>query len=86
MKYPLAILGLLALVLVLNSADTALAYVGPGAGISLISAAIGLIVALVTAVGIVLLWPLRMLLRKMKESRPEGELSEGAVSQPPEGN
>lgn len=42
----------------------ALAYVGPGAGISLIGSTLGLLVALATAVGIIILWPLRSLLNK----------------------
>jgi hypothetical protein len=44
----------------------AYAYVGPGAGIGLIGALGGLIVAILLAVGVILIWPLRMLLRKRK--------------------
>ncbi|MFT4592158.1 MAG: type VI protein secretion system component VasK [Gammaproteobacteria bacterium] len=44
----------------------ALAYVGPGAGLSLLGALWGLIVGVVMALGIVLFWPIRMMLRKRK--------------------
>ena len=42
------------------------AYVGPGAGIGLVGALGGLIIAVVIAVAILLIWPIRMLLRKKK--------------------
>lgn len=40
----------------------ALAYVGPGAGLTLLGALWGLIAAIVMTVGFVLLWPLRRFL------------------------
>lgn len=49
--------------------ETAMAYVGPGAGISLIGSTIGLLVALATALGFVVLWPLRTLLRRRSHAR-----------------
>lgn len=42
------------------------AYVGPGAGVSLFGAAFGLIAAVVSALGFVLLWPIRTLLKKRR--------------------
>ena len=44
------------------------AYVGPGAGISLLSSVVGLFVAVGVALGLVLLWPLRALWRRVKAS------------------
>lgn len=44
----------------------AFAYVGPGAGISLLGALWGLIVGVVMALGIVLFFPIRIMLRKRK--------------------
>lgn len=55
---------LLATAAMLAATAPAAAYVGPGAGISLIGAAIGVIVAIVVAFGVIILWPLRRLLRK----------------------
>lgn len=49
--------------------ETAMAYVGPGAGISLIGSTIGLLLALTTALGFVVLWPLRQLLRRRFHAR-----------------
>lgn len=47
----------------------ALAYVGPGAGISLLGALWGVIVAVVLATGMVLFWPIRIMLRKRKAAK-----------------
>ena len=47
-------------------AGTAAAYVGPGAGITVIGALWGLIAGVVMAVGVILFWPIRLLLRKRK--------------------
>jgi hypothetical protein len=48
------------------AAQPALAYVGPGAGVSLFGAAFGLIAAVVSAIGFVLLWPIRALVKKWR--------------------
>jgi membrane protein implicated in regulation of membrane protease activity len=53
----------------------AAAYVGPGAGISLIGSTIGLLVALGMAIGFVVIWPLRALFRR------RGQPSEASVAQ-----
>jgi hypothetical protein len=44
----------------------AFAYVGPGAGLTLLGALWGLIAAVVVSVGFILLWPLRRLMRRNK--------------------
>ncbi len=46
-----------------------LAYIGPGAGMGLMGALIGLGLALVSAVGFVLAWPVRNAIRKMRANR-----------------
>jgi hypothetical protein len=48
---------------------TAAAYVGPGAGISVLGALWGLIIGVVMAVGVILFWPIRMMIRKMKANK-----------------
>lgn len=45
---------------------SALAYVGPGAGLGAIGAALGLIAAVVIALGAILFWPIRRLMRRGK--------------------
>lgn len=47
----------------------AFAYVGPGAGISLLGALWGLVIGVVAAIGIILFWPVRVMLRKRKAAR-----------------
>ena len=47
-------------------AGTAAAYVGPGAGITVLGALWGLIIGVVMAVGVILFWPIRMMLKKRK--------------------
>lgn len=54
-------------------AQPALAYIGPGAGVSLFGAAFGLLAAIVSAVGFMLLWPIRAMLKKRRAaSKAEG--------------
>ena len=50
------------------SAVPVYAYVGPGAGVSLISSLVGLVIAVFVALGAVLAWPIRRYLKKRKES------------------
>jgi hypothetical protein len=66
MRKLLPITGLLAILLVL-SAQPAEAYIGPGAGITMLGALWGVIVAVALALGAVLFWPIRILLRKRRK-------------------
>ena len=56
----------------------AAAYVGPGAGLSLIGAFWGLVVAVVAALSFIIIWPFRRMFRKGRRDRvpatPSGEL------------
>jgi len=45
------------------------AYVGPGAGISLLGSLWGLIVGVVVALAMILFWPIRIMLRKRKAAK-----------------
>jgi hypothetical protein len=51
-------------------ATPAFAYIGPGAGITMLGALWGVIVAVVLALAAVILWPLRLLFRRRKGARP----------------
>jgi hypothetical protein len=55
-------------------------YVGPGAGISMLGALWGVLVAILLTVGFLLFWPVRMLMRRRRRS---GEPLD-AHPQPPE--
>jgi hypothetical protein len=66
--------GLIAATLILAlSPGLALAYVGPGAGISMLGALWGLIVGVVMALGVILFWPIRMMIRKMKANKANAD-------------
>ncbi len=56
------IAGLAALIASFGLAAPALAYVGPGAGLTLLGALWGLIAAMVMSLGFIILWPFRRLL------------------------
>lgn len=55
------------------AAFPALAYVGPGAGLTLLGALWGLILAVVVSLGFVLLWPLRRMMRRHKQTQPPAD-------------
>lgn len=54
------------------------AYVGPGAGVSLIGAAVGLIFAVVLALGVIVLWPLRRFMKHRKAARQDVDANDAA--------
>ena len=57
---------------------SAYAYVGPGAGISLLGALWGLILGVVIALGILIIWPIRMM-RKRKAEQQAADADSGAT-------
>ncbi|WGF87428.1 hypothetical protein [Marinivivus vitaminiproducens] len=61
-----AIVVALAALVSIGLTEPAFAYIGPGAGLSLLGAVWGLFVALLAAVGFLLLWPLRRMMRRSK--------------------
>jgi membrane protein implicated in regulation of membrane protease activity len=56
---------------------SAQAYVGPGAGLSLLGALWALLVAILAAVGFIFAWPIRKWLRKRKARRAEAGNASG---------
>ena len=69
------------IILAVSTAAPALAYVGPGAGLSLVGAFWGLLVALFAAFAFVILWPIRRLLRRRRGTPAEAatQSTEGGV-------
>lgn len=57
---------------------TAGAYVGPGAGLSLLGALWALLVALGTALVFVVAWPVRRMLRRRREDRAQADARDRA--------
>lgn len=79
-------LWLIAFLLWVGGATPAVAYVGPGAGLSLLGALWGLLIAVGAAIGFVVLWPLRRFLKNRqaaKAPQDEGDSNPEMVSQPP---
>jgi len=63
--------------------DIAQAYIGPGAGITFIGALIGVVLAILSAIGFILFWPIRRLLRRMKaKGNVEAEVMEAEDAPP----
>jgi hypothetical protein len=48
--------------------NSLLGYIGPGAGLGMIGALVGVGLAVLSALAFVVLWPLRMLRRKLKNN------------------
>jgi hypothetical protein len=72
---------LVAIALALNLfATPAFAYIGPGAGITVLGALWGVMVAIVLAVAAVVLWPLRVLFRRRRRKPARTADVEAAVS------
>ena len=63
-------IGVLAGLMALAAPQAAEAYIGPGAGLSVGGAIIGVLATLVLAAAMVVLWPLRVALRKLRGGRP----------------
>lgn len=54
--------------LILAAPDVAHAYIGPGAGVTVLGALWAVIAAIALALGGLLLWPLRVMMRRRKRS------------------
>lgn len=58
------------------------AYVGPGAGLSLLGALWALLIALGTAIAFVVAWPLRKMIRRRRAERAAAEPQQRAQDAP----
>jgi hypothetical protein len=61
----------LLLVVALTFATPVAAYIGPGAGISVMGSLLNTLIVVVLAFLAILLWPLRLLWRKLRARKPE---------------
>ncbi len=66
-------LAILALLLTVGITAPALAYIGPGAGLGVLSAFWALLVAVLSALGFIVLWPIRRFLRRSKPQHGPAE-------------
>jgi hypothetical protein len=62
--------------------DPAMAYIGPGAGVTMLGALWSVLVAIVLAIGAVIFWPVRILIRRFR-NRSAKAASEKAASSAP---
>jgi membrane protein implicated in regulation of membrane protease activity len=67
-------LRIIALLLLALIATPATAYVGPGAGISVLGSLLGILATIFVAIGAILFWPIRKLMRRRK-AKKETEVS-----------
>jgi hypothetical protein len=72
----------LALSILLLGADCALAYVGPGAGITFSSSARILLVCVLVAFSAVLLWPIYALLRWIRRRQNKSTMTSSSEAAP----
>jgi len=75
---PLILLTCFLLVLV----SPALAYIGPGAGISVVGSLLSILATFFVAIGAILFWPLRKLMKRRRarrESKPAAEVVQNSV-------
>jgi hypothetical protein len=78
MAKPLSLL--IAALAILLVAAPAHAYIGPGAGITLIGSFIGLLVAVLAAIGAVLFWPVRRMIKRRKAAATATPQTDAAES------
>jgi len=63
-------------------ASPALAYIGPGAGISVVGSLLSILATFFVAIGAILFWPLRKLIKRRRarrESTPAAEVVQNSV-------
>lgn len=59
-------LKIIAFILFLSLSAPALAYIGPGAGISVLGSLLGILGTIIVAIGAILFWPIRKMLKRRK--------------------
>jgi hypothetical protein len=78
---------LLALALLLLGANSAQAYIGPGADLAFVQQALALFLYALTAASAVLCWPVYVVLRRLRRRKPKSEpaprVEKATISPPP---
>ena len=73
------------LALAVAAPDPALAYIGPGAGITMLGALWGVLAAIVLALAAVLAWPIRAAVRsRRRKARAEAPVPDAGAAPPAE--
>jgi len=76
---PCHLVSLFAVVL-LTLASPAFAYIGPGAGISVVGSLLGILATIFVAIGAIIFWPLRKFMKRRKARRES--LANSATASP----
>ena len=73
-------LKILTILILVVFSPAASAYIGPGAGISVLGSLLGILGTIVVAIGAILFWPVRKMLKRRKQAKlaTTGEDSSGA--------
>ena len=58
-----------ALLLLVLISSPAIAYIGPGAGISVLGSLLGILATIFVAIGAILFWPIRKLIKRRKAKK-----------------
>jgi len=77
------VVGLATLAATALAAGPAMAYIGPGAGISMLGALWAVIAGIVLAIAGLLIWPIRALLRRRKAHAETGTASMSEAAEAP---
>lgn len=59
----------LAILILLTVSPAAMAYIGPGAGISVLGSLLGILGTIVVAIGAIIFWPVRKFLKRKKQAK-----------------
>lgn len=76
----------IAILLLTVPAAPALAYVGPGAGISVLGSLLGILATIFVAIGAILFWPVRKLLKRRKSASAPSEATDSPPADHTTGN
>jgi len=74
-------LKILALLLLLVVSPAAVAYIGPGAGISVLGSLLGILGTIVVAIGAIIFWPIRKLMKRRKRAGKTADNSQPGVNE-----
>jgi len=62
--------------ILLSPASPAPAYIGPGAGISVLGSLLGILATIFVAIGAIIFWPLRKFMKRRKARRKSPAITE----------
>jgi protein-S-isoprenylcysteine O-methyltransferase Ste14 len=57
------------ILMLLAVSPAAMAYIGPGAGISVLGSLLGILGTIVVAIGAIIFWPIRKFLKRKKQAK-----------------